>query len=78
MTARAHWMLLMRRERDHDPHSTNEHDPTTQHFRKELFMTLSKRLSPISLEDSASGNRIELGTLWEDQTTVLIFLRHFG
>ena len=41
-------------------------------------MKIADRLAPIELEDSASGNSVALGTLWQDQTAVLIFLRHFG
>jgi len=24
------------------------------------------------------GNRVELGSLWRERTTVLVFIRHFG
>ena len=41
-------------------------------------MKISSRLAFIELEDSASGKSVALGTLWQDQTVVLIFLRHFG
>ncbi len=41
-------------------------------------MKIADRLGPIALEDVASGTRTPLGTLWQDQTAVLIFLRHFG
>jgi hypothetical protein len=41
-------------------------------------MTIAKRLDSIELEDSHSGEMIRLGTLWQDRSTVLIFLRHFG
>ena len=30
------------------------------------------------LDFTVEGERVRLGTLWEDQTTVLLFLRHFG
>ena len=41
-------------------------------------MKISTRLAPIELEDSSSGDRLRLGSLWQDRTTVLVFLRHFG
>ncbi len=34
-------------------------------------------LSPIHAT-TVEGERIRFGTLWEDQTAVLLFLRHFG
>lgn len=41
-------------------------------------MHSSTLLAPIALADSASGQPIRLGDLWQDRTVVLIFLRHFG
>lgn len=41
-------------------------------------MKLASRLSAIELEDSATGDPVALGKFWQDHTTVLIFLRHFG
>lgn len=41
-------------------------------------MKISNRLAAIELEDSASGQSVALEALWQDQTVVLIFLRHFG
>lgn len=40
-------------------------------------MRVTTRLSPIELED-IDGERIRLGTLWQDRTVVLVFIRHFG
>lgn len=40
-------------------------------------MNTSKRLAPITLE-TAEGSHRTLGSLWEDRTVVLVFLRHFG
>ena len=34
-------------------------------------------LDALSLPDS-TGTKYELGRLWEDETVVLVFLRHFG
>jgi hypothetical protein len=34
-------------------------------------------LGALSLPD-ATGTKYELGRLWEDETIVLVFLRHFG
>ena len=34
-------------------------------------------LGALSLPD-ATGTKYELGRLWEDETVVLVFLRHFG
>jgi hypothetical protein len=34
-------------------------------------------LGALSLSDS-SGTKYELSRLWEDETVVLVFLRHFG
>jgi hypothetical protein len=39
--------------------------------------TLSQRLAGITLPD-AFGNQIRLGSLWESQPAVLVFLRHYG
>jgi len=41
-------------------------------------LKIANRLSTIELENSATGDEVALGTFWEDKTTVLIFLRHFG
>jgi hypothetical protein len=34
-------------------------------------------LGALSLPD-ATGTKYRLGELWEDETVVLVFLRHFG
>ena len=34
-------------------------------------------LGALSLPD-ATGTKYELGRIWDDQTVVLVFLRHFG
>jgi hypothetical protein len=39
--------------------------------------TLSARLAGIVLPD-ADGKEFRLGTLWETQTAVVVFLRHYG
>ena len=39
--------------------------------------TLSDGLAPIVLPD-AGGREIRLGSLWERQPAVLVFLRHYG
>jgi hypothetical protein len=39
--------------------------------------SLSKRLAETVLPD-ASGKEIRLGSLWEKQTAVVVFLRHYG
>ena len=39
--------------------------------------TLSARLSPITLPDT-TGNTVRLGTLWERNPAVIVFLRHYG
>jgi hypothetical protein len=39
--------------------------------------TLSAALSPISLPD-ADGNELRLGSLWQSQPAVIVFLRHYG
>lgn len=41
-------------------------------------MRLATRLSQIELHEINAGKPVELGTLWQDQPAVLIFLRHFG
>jgi hypothetical protein len=38
---------------------------------------LSARLAGIVLPD-ADGNEIRLGSLWESNPAVLVFLRHYG
>ena len=40
-------------------------------------MRLATRLSPIELEDT-EGHGVRLGSLWEERTIVLVFIRHFG
>jgi hypothetical protein len=39
--------------------------------------TLSHRLAALSLPD-AFGNSVRLGSLWENNPAVLVFLRHYG
>jgi len=39
--------------------------------------TLSKRLADIVLPD-AFGREIRLGSLWESNVAVVVFLRHYG
>ena len=39
--------------------------------------SLSARLAPISLPD-ADGRAYRLGSLWERQPAVIVFLRHYG
>jgi hypothetical protein len=39
--------------------------------------TLSEALAPIILTD-ADGQPLRLGSLWERQPAVLVFLRHYG
>ena len=39
--------------------------------------SLSEALAGIVLTD-ADGRQIRLGSLWETQPTVLVFLRHYG
>ena len=39
--------------------------------------SLSARLAGIVLPDAA-GNEIRLGSLWESQPAVIVFLRHYG
>lgn len=36
-----------------------------------------KRLANLELSDP-DGGRVRLGSLWEHQAVVLVFLRHFG
>lgn len=43
-----------------------------------INLRISTRLAPIELVESASEEAVRLGDLWQSQTTVLIFLRHFG
>jgi hypothetical protein len=39
--------------------------------------SLSEALAGIVLPD-ADGRQVRLGSLWETQPTVLVFLRHYG
>ena len=39
--------------------------------------SLSERLAGIVLPDAA-GSEIRLGSLWESQPAVVVFLRHYG
>lgn len=50
----------------------------TEPKQEESALRMSTRLAPIELEDSESGEWIRLGEYWEEETAVLIFLRHFG
>jgi len=38
---------------------------------------LAEALAPIVLPD-ADGRQMRLGSLWERQTAVVVFLRHYG
>jgi hypothetical protein len=40
-------------------------------------MPLAESLAPIVLPDS-DGQQIRLGSLWERQPAVVVFLRHYG
>jgi hypothetical protein len=40
-------------------------------------MRISTRLSTIELSDW-EGEQVPLGTFWEQQPAVLVFIRHFG
>jgi len=40
-------------------------------------MSLSQELAGISLPDF-EGREVRLGSLWEQQPCVLVFLRHYG
>ena len=40
-------------------------------------MRTATRLAGIELE-SFEGERVRLGSLWEKQPVVLVFIRHFG
>jgi len=39
--------------------------------------SFSEALAGITLPD-ADGRQVRLGSLWESQPTVLVFLRHYG
>ncbi len=40
-------------------------------------MSVVQRLNGVELRDP-DGRKVRLGSLWEDETVVLVFLRHFG
>lgn len=40
-------------------------------------MRLATKLAGIELSDW-QGRRVRLGTLWQEQPVVLVFIRHFG
>lgn len=40
-------------------------------------MRVSTKLAGIELADW-QGERVRLGSLWQDQPIVLVFIRHFG
>jgi hypothetical protein len=40
-------------------------------------MPLAQSLAPVVLPD-ADGQQIRLGSLWERQAAVVVFLRHYG
>ena len=40
-------------------------------------MSLAESLAPIVLTD-ADGQQVRLGSLWERQPAVVVFLRHYG
>jgi hypothetical protein len=39
--------------------------------------SLSARLAAVMLPD-ADGHEVRLGSLWEEQAAVIVFLRHYG
>lgn len=41
-------------------------------------MRLSNRLAKIELHEINTGRPVALAALWEENPSVLIFLRHFG
>ena len=40
-------------------------------------MSVVQRVSGVELQDP-DGRVVRLGSLWQDETVVLVFLRHFG
>lgn len=40
-------------------------------------MSVAKNLSRVEVLD-LDGQPLRLGTVWQDQTTVLVFIRHYG
>jgi len=42
-----------------------------------MARALSEALAPIALPDF-DGREVRLGSLWERQPAVLVFLRHYG
>jgi hypothetical protein len=45
--------------------------------RDEIPFDVAHALAPVQAVD-LDGNPVRLGTLWEDRSAVLVFLRHFG
>jgi hypothetical protein len=41
------------------------------------MQTRADDLAKLTVLDE-QGNKVELGTLWSDKPTVLVFIRHFG
>jgi hypothetical protein len=42
-----------------------------------MARTLSEALEPLTLPD-ADGQPVRLGSLWDRQPAVVVFLRHYG
>lgn len=42
-----------------------------------MSKTVAAALADIELPDT-DGERVRLGALWQERTTVLVFLRHYG
>lgn len=40
-------------------------------------MNIVDRLRDVNVQDS-DGQRVQLGSLWQEQPIVLVFVRHFG
>ena len=43
----------------------------------EFDLNIEHTLAPVQALDPV-GNQVRLGTLWEDQPAILIFIREFG
>jgi hypothetical protein len=46
-------------------------------IRRNLIVRIANKLSGIELSDW-TGDRERLGTFWQEQPIVLVFIRHFG
>jgi len=60
------------------PHASWHGRISSEYRRKEAPLSaIARKLAGMELE-SSTGDRVRLGSLWEQGPIVLVFIRHFG